>query len=372
MGFLIESFIFILIMGFTHLICMSVQAISGSGYFYGVYTNQIEIDSNTKNKVNRNFKNKLNINFVITILIYILIHVLLLTSFSLSILISETIYLTIYFVILKNIYKYVQSIKYKYIEECGIKVKIEDNKKLLKEDEKLSKDKEKIKKKFKILFGICIGISILSFLYVVINYKNLPDTIITHWGVGGKPDAYSDKNIINVFFINVMDILMVIMFAIIGVGTVSGMTYIDTQNIEVNRKKAIKYLNGIGYSFFALTLSIQSITTVIPIFMVKQSDIPMILMLSGCIIPIFISVIMIYYYIMLGSLKPKDKTLYTIESNDENWIYGIIYYNKQDPNLTVEKRLGAGWSINMAHPLGKTLTFITIILISISLLMCFI
>lgn len=371
MGFLIESFIFILTIGFTHLICMSVQAISGRGYFYGVYTNQIEIDNNTKNKVNKNFKNRLNKNLIITILIYILIHVLLLTSFSLSILISEIIYLTIYFVILKNIYKYVHSIKSKYIEEYGINIKVDDNKKLLKEDEELSKEKEKIKKKFKILFGICIGISIISFLYVVINYKNLPDIIITHWGAGGKPDAYSEKNIINVFFINIIDILLVIMFAIIGVGTVSGMTYIDKQNIEVNRKKAIKYLNGIGYSFFALTLSMQSITTVIPIFMVNQSDVPMILMLSGCIIPIFISVIMIYYYIMLGSLKPKDKSLYTIESNDENWIYGIIYYNKQDPNLTVEKRLGAGWSINMAHPLGKTICIITIIMVLLSLLISF-
>lgn len=32
-----------------------------------------------------------------------------------------------------------------------------------------------------------------------LNYKNMLDIIITHWGSGGKPDGYSDKNILNVF-----------------------------------------------------------------------------------------------------------------------------------------------------------------------------
>ncbi|MGL5748964.1 MAG: DUF5808 domain-containing protein [Paraclostridium sp.] len=372
MGVFLEGFIFILIIGFTHLLCMSVQAISGSHYFYGVYINQIEIDKDTRKNIDKAFKKKLNINLIITIAIYILLNLIPSTNFGINIGITATIYIATYLVILKNIYNQVKDIKYKYIDEHGISTPTNSKKQLLKEDEELSKAKVKIKKKFKILFGICIAISLLSFIYVLINYKNMPDVIITHWGAGGKPDGYSEKNIIDAFFTNVIDILMVVMFAIIGVGTVSTPVYIDAQNIEVNRKKAIKYLNGIGYSFFLLTLTVQSMTSLIPVFMVNQSDVPMSLMLFGCIAPIFISVVMIYYYIMLGSLKPKDKSLYTIESNDENWIYGFIYYNKEDPSLMVEKRLGAGWGMNMAHPLGKVLGIIIAGTLILPLAMCFI
>ena len=203
-------------------------------------------------------------------------------------------------------------------------------------------------------------------------YKSMPDVIISHWGANGKPDGYSEKNIINVFFINFIDLSMVILFAFIAVGSISGNTYIDAENIEENRRKAIKYLKGIGYSFFILTLSVQGLTTTIPIFMVEQKNIPIWLTIGGCIIPIFIVVPIIYYYLMLSNLKPKTRGFYTVENDDEKWIYGFIYYNKEDPKLMVEKRLGMGWNINMANPLGKLITIIILAITVGSLLICFI
>jgi uncharacterized membrane protein len=36
----------------------------------------------------------------------------------------------------------------------------------------------------------------------------------------------------------------------------------------------------------------------------------------------------------------------------EGWIGGMIYYNKRDPALWVEKRIGVGWTVNLAHPMA--------------------
>ena len=165
---------------------------------------------------------------------------------------------------------------------------------------------------------------------------------------------------------------MVLLFAAIGVGSVAGNTYIDNENLEENRIKAIKYLNGIGYSFLVLTLSIQSITTTIPIFMVQEKNIPMWLTLGSCIVPIFIVVPVIYFYLMLSGIKPKSRNIYTVENDDEKWIYGFIYYNKEDPKLMVEKRLGMGWSINMATPMGKIITIILVLITFGSILIGFV
>lgn len=372
--FFLNYVVFILIILFTHLLALSIQSMSGKQYFFGVYIKEIIIEENVKKKINKDFKKKLNISLILSIILYLILKDIFKVNIGANIILSTTVYFVLFYLILRLEYKKIKYIKTVYLQN----ITSNNNKKqiiervTIKEDEELTKLKKKLIKKFKILFGICVVLSIVSLLYVVLNYKNMPDVVITHWGGNGKPDGFAAKNIINVFFINFIDLSMVILFAVLGVGSVCSNTYIDTGNIEKNRQRAIKYLNGIGYSFFVLTLSIQSITTTIPVFMVQEKDIPMWLTITSCILPIFISIVLMYYYIMLNSLKPKNRGAYTIENDDEKWIYGFIYCNKEDPKLTVEKRLGMGWSINMANPLGKFITVIIFVMTVGSLLICFI
>lgn len=374
--FFLNYVIFILIILFTHIIALSTQMLSSNQYFFGVYIKQITLEEDSKKKINKDFKRKLNISLLLTILIYLILKDIFNLNLGANIIISITIYFVLFYLILMDEYKKVKYIKDTYlvnleIIQCENKDKI-SAKVTITEDKVLIEQKKKLIKKFKILFSICIGLSAISFLYVLVSYKDMPDIIITHWGSGGKPDGFAKKNIIDVFFVNGLDISLVLLFAVMGIGSISGNTYIDTENLEVNRKKAIKYLNGIGYSFFSLTLSMQSITTTTPIFMVQEKNIPMWLTIGVCILPIFISAAMIYYYLMLSSLKPKSRNIYTVENDDEKWIYGFIYYNKEDPKLMVEKRLGAGWSMNMAHPLGKFITILLVVITVGSLLIGFI
>ena len=49
----------------------------------------------------------------------------------------------------------------------------------------------------------------------------------------------------------------------------------------------------------------------------------------------------------------KEMTL--LSDDDDLWIAGSIYYNPKDSRLTVEKRVGVGATINVAHPAGKVL-----------------
>lgn len=374
--FFLNYIVFILIILFTHLIALSTQSLSSRKYFFGVYINEIIIEEDLKIKINKDFKRKLNISLLLSIIIYLMLKSIFDLNIGANIIICTTIYLTLFFLILTIEYKKVKYIKDTYlanVQSCNNENKEQASVRvIIKEDETLAKEKKKLIKKFKILFGICIGLSLASFLYVLLSYKNMPDTIITHWGAYGKPDGYSEKNIINVFFTSFIDIFMVLLFALIGIGSIAGNTYIDDKNLEVNRKKALKYLNGIGYSFLALTLSIQAITSTIPIFMVQEKDMPMWLTLGSCIVPIFIVVPVIYFYLMLSNIKPKNRNMYTVENDDEKWIYGFIYYNKEDPKLMVEKRLGMGWNINVAHTLGKVITIILVLITVGSLLICFI
>ncbi|WAW15547.1 hypothetical protein [Peptostreptococcus equinus] len=48
---------------------------------------------------------------------------------------------------------------------------------------------------------------------------------------------------------------------------------------------------------------------------------------------------------------------------DDYWIGGLFYYNKNDSKLIVNNRVGINSSINMAKPAGKIISFITLIII---------
>lgn len=368
---LIGTIVFIMIMLFTHLIVLSIQSISSKDYFYGVYIKSIYLENEFKDKIDKEFKSSMNKVLIIVIAIHIISEFIFKLNLGINLFFIIILYCYFAYFYLKNAYIKVKEYKIKYIKANDINIsKIENKIGYKYEYKELILVQNQVVKKFKILFSICIGISILSALYVVINYKSMPDTIITHWGISGNADGFSKKTIKSVFLVNFIDLSMVIFLTYLSIESLKAKVYIEKGKEKI--KKFKKYLNGIGYSFLFLTLSIQLMTTTMPIFMVKQENIPISIIIIGCIIPIFISVSLIYFYIMLSSLKSKDKNLYQMENDDEKWIYGFIYYNKEDPQFLVEKRLGIGWNINMATTKGKVFTILILVMTVGSLILPFI
>ena len=63
------------------------------------------------------------------------------------------------------------------------------------------------------------------------------------------------------------------------------------------------------------------------------------------------------------------KTLMNAEEDDRNWIFGMIYYNKNDKHFMVENRMGTGTSVNLANKAGLvTNIFAVFALLSIPIL----
>ncbi|SCW62166.1 hypothetical protein SAMN02910456_02216 [Ruminococcaceae bacterium YRB3002] len=48
--------------------------------------------------------------------------------------------------------------------------------------------------------------------------------------------------------------------------------------------------------------------------------------------------------------------------DDDNWILGSIYYNPDDKRLNVAKRIGFGGTVNAAHPVGKAVYVLTVLI----------
>lgn len=55
--------------------------------------------------------------------------------------------------------------------------------------------------------------------------------------------------------------------------------------------------------------------------------------------------------------------------DERYWLGGVIYYNRDDPDLWVPKRYGWGWTVNFAHPGGKLFLAFTLLLILLPVLL---
>ena len=65
--------------------------------------------------------------------------------------------------------------------------------------------------------------------------------------------------------------------------------------------------------------------------------------------------------IMIDRRYRKETTV--APDDDDNWILGQFYYNPDDRRLNVEKRMGIGGTINLAHPAGKVIAAVSILLL---------
>ena len=68
-----------------------------------------------------------------------------------------------------------------------------------------------------------------------------------------------------------------------------------------------------------------------------------------------IAPLMILIYVMARfsqqwSAPSTIQTIFGDRTPDEGWYLGLLYYNRNDPAIMVEKRFGFGYTLNMARP----------------------
>ncbi len=83
---------------------------------------------------------------------------------------------------------------------------------------------------------------------------------------------------------------------------------------------------------------------------------------------IIIILVCIYQtYLYYKSPNKSKSASYSIDDDDSLWIFGCIYNNPNDPSLFVNKRFGAGWTVNIGTTKGKIFFILPFIIVLFSL-----
>ncbi|GCE25568.1 membrane protein [Dictyobacter alpinus] len=221
-----------------------------------------------------------------------------------------------------------------------------------------------------------LAIIVAMVVIALVRYPVLPAQIPTHFGADGQPNQWTDK---------LVALWTLPLPAIFTTALLLGLArYIPTARQQVdpaNPEADVAYQHELRHRTSQILLVLATVTNLV--FLAVS------LLIFGAIPEsnanaVLIGIVTILLLVIIGTLVYLTRTIiqrnqhqYQAQNNpkfvarddDRYWIGGMFYYNPDDPALWIDKRIGIGWTVNMANPWGKTfiIAIIAIILAIVSI-----
>ncbi|MFC5703172.1 DUF1648 domain-containing protein [Cohnella faecalis] len=188
-------------------------------------------------------------------------------------------------------------------------------------------------------------------IFAIALWDRIPDTVVTHYGMNGKPDTVSPKSIGFVFMLNFIQLFLAGLFWFINYSIRVSKLQLDPKDPEKSLEKQRKFRRINSIFLWALSLVIVTFFGIVQAFMIYDwpQD-----ALNGIVIalPLLLigSVIGLVIYL---TNKGLDQQSNAPVQDERHWRGGgMIYYNPDDAALFVDKRFGMGWTLNFARPMS--------------------
>jgi uncharacterized membrane protein len=206
--------------------------------------------------------------------------------------------------------------------------------------------------------GVAFGL--IAIAYTWVHYKELPARIPTHFGLSGLPDAWE-----NTSFVTAMQLPL----AVLVMGTVMG----GTAWLTAHAKRALRSSDQ-GASLHAqmrfraavtrFVSSLGIVATGMMTFMSIQATrvslgaaqalgpIALALGIAIALGAIGGTIYIALHYGQGGARIEQarvDTPLTGGLADNEKWVLGIFYVNRDDPSILVERRFGVGYTLNFGN-----------------------
>ncbi|WP_315115264.1 DUF5808 domain-containing protein [uncultured Clostridium sp.] len=340
----LEIWIFVSTMILVYIPLLVIQSFSQRAVFYGV---RIPLGFEKKEeliKEDKNYKRNLNICFLITTLLSILMMIKISEEYSPIVLLGGTFL----FILESSWCFYIANKRVKAIK------KRENWGELLTKEKVVVVDIKAKTRSYEKLSNWYFAPPILLFLTVLFM-------ALRNW---------KEVDLVGLIIFPFTIIIMFYSFLSIN----KSKQNLNGGNVEDIRFQNVKFRRVMGIFIIIITYAISILFTATSlgsmnlISPIKESII--IISMSAFTIILSFAVMIYSYKVGQGGKniplekdgQDKEKLIINRE-DDDNYIWGMIYYNPEDPALFIEKRAGVGWTINVARPMGKVAMAITTLLI---------
>jgi len=346
-----------------YILTYFTQALSGKRQFYGISLNYDYFKKEEFKNLDKKYKLYTTIAFIVSLILQLLL-IYITKAYVVSSIVPMLIFLLCNLLIYVNVHNRVKKLK----SELSLNISdldLEKTKIVL--DTDFMQEKNKIVKKYSLLILIPLIITTLVGIYILANYNIIPNTIPTHWGASGKPDAFTDKSFIKVLATVGMMVCLSAIVYVASIYSLKSRAKLSANFIDNSKKVHLHYLNLFGITFLLLNIGMDILFIDILIATMNASSVNPLILWPATILIIFVAIYQTYIY--YKSPNKSKNASYSIDDDDSFWILGFIYNNPNDPSLFVNKRFGAGWTINIGTTKGKIFFALPFILIALSLLL---
>lgn len=225
----------------------------------------------------------------------------------------------------------------------------------------------------------------LSFLFTFLSYPDLPERIPSHWNLAGQVDAWVQTSLLSASLFPLTQLFLLLIFG--GVYLV----IVKARGTEAGSPAATDQAKINAYGVFArawslyvfLTLFIlQGLFTWMNLIILGSAGGMKVLTPVLLIFSLLVVVAALALGLILGQggdrLAAKKREGHEgepapVPDDDHKWVLGqTLYYNPQDPAVFVAKRVGIGWTVNLARFWGKILLILPLLILLMVLIASFI
>lgn len=211
------------------------------------------------------------------------------------------------------------------------------------------------------LDALVAAMVLLAFAAPLLAYDEMPLRIPIHWDMTGKVDGWVDRNLSVVLFIPVLGAYLQFFLYVLRRDFAGAKMTLPGDSTEEYLVAKEKYLQTnidtldwtrlmMGVSFCSIPLlqmstAVERLRTLEPI--ARAGVFMGLAALLGGITLLIVRMVRIN-----ARLQQQTGNDYAQRSVDErHWMHGgLTYSNPEDPALVVEKLVGVGYTLNMAHP----------------------
>ncbi len=201
--------------------------------------------------------------------------------------------------------------------------------------------------------------SLMTLIYVVIQYDRMPEMIATHWNALGEADAFAPKNVATVLIAPALHLFLCGLMMVLARGLFTVRSRIHPTHADASRRRAKTFLLGTSISLYLFNWFFTVFMIFVNVARVENGPLP--LAVTWSMLVLLLIAVMNLMIIRSRTRAPREEaesataTEYLPEKDDRFWKWGTFYHNPDDSAFLVEKRFGDGWTINTGSRQGRWL-----------------
>jgi len=210
-----------------------------------------------------------------------------------------------------------------------------------------------------VALGVAGGLYALG--YVWSHYGALPDRIPTHFGAGGRPDAWGRRSFGSVMAMPLMALILGGGLGAIACLVAHAKRAIRYPDAGVSLAAQQRFRRGVtmlltGTSILVTIMAVAGSISVVQVALGERERLHPLFIAAALGLVVYALAGCVYLAVRIGQGGARleraagSAPLTDGLADNAKWRLGIFYVNREDPSFFVEHRFGLGYTINLGNP----------------------